>query len=74
MLKFPKARLQHKLGKFWQGEQIGHQKHYTKIARRYYGPFQNQEPTNEMTYKLKLPSHWKIHNAFHMLRFKVTNN
>ena len=33
-------------------------------------PFQIREPINEMTYKLKLPSHWKIHNAFHVSLLK----
>ena len=40
LLKFPKARLKHTLGKNWQGEPIGHQKYYTKISQCYYGPFQ----------------------------------
>ena len=71
MLKFPKARLQHKLGKNWQGEQTGHQKYYTKLAQRYYGPFQIQEPINEMTYKLKLQSHWKIQSAFEKVKYAL---
>ena len=32
LLKFPKARLKHTLGKNRQGEPTGHQKYYTKLA------------------------------------------
>ena len=71
MLKFPKARLQHTSRKNWQGGQIGHQKYYTKLARRYYGPFQIHDHINKMTYKRKLPSHWKIHNVFHVSLLKA---
>ena len=70
VLEFPKARLKHTSGKNWQGEPINHQKYYTKLSQRYYGPFQIQKPINEITYKLKLPSHWKIHNAFHVSLLK----
>ena len=36
-----------------------------------YGPFQIQEPINEMTYKFKLPPNWKTHNAFHASLLKA---
>ena len=44
----------------------GHQKYYAKLARRYYGPFQILAKINELAYRLKLPYHWQIHNAFHV--------
>ncbi|MCO5551149.1 hypothetical protein L7F22_004646 [Adiantum nelumboides] len=66
LLKFPKARLRHTLGK----NPIGHQKYYAKLAKRYYGPFQILKPINEMAYQLKLPNHWLIHNAFHVSLLK----
>ena len=70
LLKFSKARLRHTSGKDWQGKNSGHQKFYAKLARRYYGPFQVQECINETAYRLKLPSHWQIHNAFHVSLLK----
>ncbi|MCO5549937.1 hypothetical protein L7F22_003414 [Adiantum nelumboides] len=66
LLKFPKARLRHNTGK----NPTGHQKYYTKLAKRYYGPFQILKPINEMAYQLKLPKHWFIHNAFHVSLLK----
>ncbi|RYA43591.1 hypothetical protein DD606_25315 [Enterobacter cloacae complex sp. GF14B] len=66
LLKFPKARLRHTMGK----NPTGHQKYYAKLAKRYYGPFQILRPINEMAYQLKLPSHWLIHNAFHVSLLK----
>ena len=57
--------MRQKIGKDWQGEPIGHQKFYAKLAKRYYGPFQILERINETSYRLKLPSTWHIHNAFH---------
>ncbi|MCO5608021.1 hypothetical protein L7F22_062224 [Adiantum nelumboides] len=71
LLKFPKARLRHTTGKSWHGELTGHQKDYAKLARRYYGPFQILRPINETAYQLKLPSHWPIHNAFHVSLLKA---
>ena len=66
LLKFPKARLQYRSGK----NPTGHQKYYAKLAKRYYGPFQVLKPINEMAYKLILPDHWLIHNAFHVSLLK----
>ncbi|MCO5580537.1 hypothetical protein L7F22_034405 [Adiantum nelumboides] len=66
LLKFPKARLRHTLGK----NPMGHQKYYAKLAKRYYGPFQILKPINKMAYQLKLPNHWLIHNAFHVSLLK----
>ena len=70
LLKFPKARLSFTTGKGKQGRPSGHQKYYAKLAKRYYGPFQILEPINEAVYRLKLPSTWLIHNAFHVSLLK----
>ena len=66
LLKFPKARLRYKSGK----HPMGHQRYYAKLAKRYYGPFQVLGSINELTYKLMLPDHWLIHNAFHVSLLK----
>ncbi|MCO5610884.1 hypothetical protein L7F22_065126 [Adiantum nelumboides] len=65
LLKFPKARLQHTTGKDRQGTPNGHQKFYAKLAKRFYGPFQILQKINPTAFRLKLPDHWHIHNAFH---------
>ncbi|MCO5601712.1 hypothetical protein L7F22_055835 [Adiantum nelumboides] len=65
LLKFPKARLQHTTGKDRQGTPNGHQKFYAKLAKRFYGPFQILQKINPTVFRLKLPDHWHIHNAFH---------
>ena len=70
LLKFSKARLRQRTGRDWQGEPTGHQKFYAKLAKRYYGPFQVLERINETSYRLKLPEHWHIHNAFHVSLLK----
>ena len=41
-----------------------------KLAKRYYGPFQILQRINETLYRLKLPSNWHIHNAFHVSLLK----
>ena len=70
LLRFSKARLRQRTGKDWQREPTGHQKFYAKLAKRYYGPFQILERINETSYRLKLPSSWHIHNAFHVSLLK----
>ena len=70
LLKFSKAQLRFTIGKDWQGEPTSHQKFYTKLARCYYGHFQILERINETSYRLKLPSSWHIHNAFHVSLLK----
>ena len=62
--------MRHTTGKDWQGQPTGHQRYYAKLAKRYYGPFQVLRPINEVAYKLKLPTHWQIHNAFHVSLLK----
>ena len=66
LLKFSKARLRQRTGKERNGLPAGHQKYYAKLAKRYYGPFQILNRINETAYRLKLPSHWQIHNEFHV--------
>ena len=41
-----------------------------KLAKRYYGPFQILSRINETAYRLKLPTNWHIHNAFHISLLK----
>ena len=71
LLNFAKARLRHRTGKATNGHPpTGHQKYYAKLAKRYYCPFQILKPINEMAYRLRLPSTWLIHNAFHVSLLK----
>ena len=37
----------------------------TKLAPRRYGPFTITEVNSPVTYRLRIPEHWKIHNVFH---------
>lgn len=39
---------------------------YPKLATRYYGPFRVIERINEVAFRLALPSHWRIQNAFYV--------
>ena len=39
--------------------------HYKKIAPKREGPFEIKETLGPVTYWLKLPESWKIHNVFH---------
>ena len=57
LLRFEKARLKKRKGK----ESL-----FTKLGMRYYGPFQVTEKISDVSYRLKLPETWKIHNAFHV--------
>ena len=61
LLKFEKARLRKQAGK--AGKAV-------KLANRHYGPFQIIEKINEVYFRLALPAHWKIHNAFHVSLLK----
>ncbi|MCO5548427.1 hypothetical protein L7F22_001883 [Adiantum nelumboides] len=56
MLKFNKVRLKKIVGK---GKVV-------KLSNRFYGPFKIIEEVNDVTFRLELPSHWRIHNAFHV--------
>ena len=57
LLRFEKARLRRQAGR--QGKVV-------KLSNRFYGPFKNTEKVNDLTFRLDLPSHWQIHNAFHV--------
>ena len=39
--------------------------HHKKIAPKWEGPFEIKEVLGPVTYQLKLPTTWKIHNVFH---------
>ena len=60
LLRFEKARLKKRQE---QGKVV-------KLSPRYYGPFQIIERVNDLTFRLDLPSTWKIHNAFHVSLLK----
>ncbi|MCO5570740.1 hypothetical protein L7F22_024468 [Adiantum nelumboides] len=63
LLRFEKARLRKKKGK---------ERLYPKLSMRYYGPFQITERINDVSFRLRLPDTWKIHNAFHVYAFGDT--
>jgi hypothetical protein len=39
--------------------------HHKKIVLKQEGPFEIDEVLGPVTYQLKLPESWKIHNVFH---------
>ena len=41
--------------------------HHKKIAPKREGPFKIEERLGPITYRLKLPETWKIHNVFHAI-------
>ena len=49
--------------------------HHKKIAPKREGPFEIDEVLGPVTYRLKLPTSWKIHNVFHatLLRPYIEN-
>jgi hypothetical protein len=49
--------------------------HHKKIASKREGPFEIDEVLRPVTYQLKLPDSWKIHNMFHatLLRPYIEN-
>ncbi|MCO5567294.1 hypothetical protein L7F22_020984 [Adiantum nelumboides] len=57
LLRFEKARLKKMKGK---------ERLFPKLSMHYYGPFQICDIISDVTYRLKLPESWKIHNAFHV--------
>ncbi|MCO5572940.1 hypothetical protein L7F22_026701 [Adiantum nelumboides] len=57
LLRFEKARLKKMKGK---------ERLFPKLSMRYYGPFQVTDKISDVAYRLKLPEHWRIHNAFHV--------
>ncbi|MCO5600446.1 hypothetical protein L7F22_054559 [Adiantum nelumboides] len=61
LLRFEMPRLRKKKGK---------ERLYPKLSMRYYGPFQITERINDVSFRLRLPDTWKIHNAFHVSLLK----
>ncbi|MCO5562379.1 hypothetical protein L7F22_016006 [Adiantum nelumboides] len=61
LLRFEKARPRKKKGK---------ERLFPKLSMRYYGPFQIVEKINNLSFRLKLPDTWRIHNAFHVSLLK----
>jgi hypothetical protein len=49
--------------------------HHKKIALKQEGPFKIDEVLGPVTYRLKLPKSWRIHNVFHatLLRPYIEN-
>jgi Chromo (CHRromatin Organisation MOdifier) domain len=49
--------------------------HHKKIAPKREGPFKIDEVLGPVTYRLKLPESWRIHNVFHatLLRLYIEN-
>jgi hypothetical protein len=49
--------------------------HHKKIALKQEGPFEIDEVLGPVTYQLKLPESWRIHNVFHatLLRPYIKN-
>ena len=37
-----------------------------KLADKFVGPFEVLEQVGEESYRLKLPSHWRVHDMFHL--------
>ncbi|MCO5580875.1 hypothetical protein L7F22_034747 [Adiantum nelumboides] len=58
LLRFEKARLRTKKGK-------------EELSMRYYGPFQITKQINDISFRLRLPDTWKIHNVFHVNLWKT---
>jgi hypothetical protein len=44
--------------------------YHKKMAPRREGPFEIEEVLGPVTYRLKLPNSWKIHNVFHAILLK----
>ena len=44
--------------------------YHKKMALKREGPFEIEEVMGPVTYKIKLPKDWKIHNAFHVVLLK----
>ncbi|MCO5576503.1 hypothetical protein L7F22_030313 [Adiantum nelumboides] len=46
------------------------QKGKEELSMRYYGPFQITKQINDISFRLRLPDTWKIHNVFHVNLWK----
>ena len=51
--------------KVWLDSQNLKTQHHKKIRPKCEGPFEIEEVLGPVTYQLKLPETWKIHNVFH---------
>ena len=38
----------------------------SKLAAKFVGPFKVLEQVGEVSFRLKLPSHWRVHDVFHV--------
>ena len=57
-----------KLGqKVWLDTRNVKTKYHGKMAPKREGPFEIEEVLGPVTYKLKIPKTWKIHNVFHVI-------
>ena len=43
-----------------------------KLADKFVGPFEMLEKVGALSFRLKLPSHWEVHNVFHVSQLKAT--
>ena len=53
--------------KVWLDSQNLKTSYHKKIGLKQEGPFEIEEVLGPVTYQLKLPSTWKIHNVFHAI-------
>ena len=42
-----------------------------KLTDRFVGPFEVLEQVGVVSFRLKLPSHWRVHDVFHVSQFKA---
>jgi hypothetical protein len=56
--------------KVWLDTQNMKTNYYKKMAPKQEGPFKIEEVLGPVTYRLKLPNTWKIHNVFHAVLLK----
>jgi Integrase zinc binding domain len=56
--------------KVWLDTQNMKTNYHKKMAPKWEGPFKIEEVLGPVTYRLKLPNNWKIHNVFHAVLLK----
>jgi hypothetical protein len=56
--------------KVWLDTQNMKMNYHKKMAPKREGPFDVEEVLGPVTYRLKLPTTWKIHNVFHAVLLK----
>jgi len=59
---------------FVSADQIKPTSGVTKLNPLAHGPFRIVKKINDVSYKLELPSHWKINNSFHIKHLKLAND